>query len=194
MPSIMDMISSQLGSSGIKEISSKLGADEGSTGKAVGAAVPLLLSALSRNASSEDGARSLSKAIDRDHDGSIMDNLSGFLGQGDDSAGQGILKHVLGPRQGQVEAGLGASAGLDKNTTGKLLGMLAPVVLGVLGKKKREEGLGSSDLAGMLGQERQEIERREPKSSSLFGSLLDQDGDGDTDLGDLASGLGKLFG
>ena len=68
------------------------------------------------------------------------------------------------------------------------------VVLGALGKKKREEGLDSSGLAGLLGSVKKEIERREPSSAGLLGSLLDQDGDGDTDLGDVAKCLGKLFG
>jgi hypothetical protein len=86
---------------------------------------------------------------------------------------------------------------MDKNSMGKLLTMLAPVVLGAIGKQQQEGKLDSGSLSRMLNQERQEIERKEPKAAGLLGSLLDTDGDGDVDMGDLAKHgagmLGKLF-
>ena len=66
------------------------------TSKAMAAALPLLLGALSRNASQGDGASSLHQALANDHDGSILDDIGGFLGSGNTSSGNDILGHVLG--------------------------------------------------------------------------------------------------
>ena len=79
MTNLLEMLSSQLGGENLKKISTQIGADEDSTKGALSAALPLLIGALTKNASSGDGADKLSGALSRDHDGSIMDNLSGFF-------------------------------------------------------------------------------------------------------------------
>jgi len=79
----------------------------------------------------------------------------------------------------------------------KLLPMLAPVVLGALGRQKRQANLNAEGLASMLGSERQQREQASPSMGMLQG-LLDQDGDGsiaDDILGKVGKGLlGGLFG
>ena len=52
------------------------------------AALPALLAALQGNAATPGGSRRCCRALDRDHDGSILDDLAGFLGQGPSPAGQ----------------------------------------------------------------------------------------------------------
>jgi hypothetical protein len=197
MSSIVDMLMGQLGGDARKQISGNIGTDENKTQDVMAMALPLLMGALSKNASEGDGASSLSRALDKDHDGSILDNLSGFLGSPESGPGDGILKHVLGERRERVESGLAKSSGLDTAAIGKLLVTLAPVVLGALGKQKRETGMDSNALAGLLSNERAEVERRAPKEMGLLASLIDSDDDGDVDISDIARGaglLGKLFG
>ena len=80
-------------------------------GKAGG--LPILLAALNRNASNPAGAAALHGALERDHDGSILDNLGGFLGNAQAGPGAGILKHVLGERQESTAQAVGAASGLD---------------------------------------------------------------------------------
>ena len=58
------------------------------------------------NTNSADGAASLERALgSSDHDGSLLDNLSGFFKQGDSGLGNGILKHMLGGKRGGVGSG-----------------------------------------------------------------------------------------
>ena len=196
--SILDLVTQALGSGGATEISKQLGVDEATANSAIGGAVPVLMGALARNASSSQGAGALASALDRDHDGSILDDLGGFLGGGGaESAGAGILKHVLGGKQGQVQQGVGAASGLDSAKAGQLLAMLAPVIMGALGKAQRSQGLDPGSLGAALGQEQRRMERRQPGIGGMLGSLLDQDGDGSA-MDDLAriggSVLGGLFG
>ena len=122
-----------------------------------------------------------------------MQNLGGFMDNPDTGTGAGILRHVLGGSQSQVQAGLSQATGLDSGGVGKLLTMLAPVVMGALGQAKRKSNLDASGISDLLGQERKQIARRQPEALGLLDRLLDSDGDGDFDLGDAAGMLGKLF-
>ena len=192
--SILDLVTQSLGGSGTRQIGQQLGLDENSTAKAISGALPVLLGALTRNASSSQGAGALAGALDRDHDGSILDDIGGFLGGGKaESAGGAILKHVLGGRQSQVQNGLGQASGLDAGKAGQLLSMLAPLVMGALGKAQRGRGLDSGNLGAMLGQEQRRIERREPGLGGMLGSLLDADGDGSM-VDDITKIGGSLLG
>ena len=198
MASIFDTLTQQLGGDTLKQISGMLGTDENTAGKATGAAVSVLLGALSRNAAKPEGAQALTQALAKDHDGSVLDNLGALIGSPDSGAGAGILGHVLGGQQRRVESGLSQATGLDSGSAGKLLAMLAPVVMGALGRQQRQGNMDAGAVAGMLNQESRTMEQRNPNAAGILGRLLDTDGDGDFDLGDMAKHgaglLGKLFG
>lgn len=110
---MMEEIMAQLSASGgLDEIGSKLGTDRKTAGIAAGAAAATLLAALSRNAKNPEGASALNRALEKDHDGSLLDNLGPAIGGiGATAAAAGILKHVLGNRRGNVEQSLGRSTG-----------------------------------------------------------------------------------
>jgi len=118
MNALTQMITQQLAGNAISQISSRLGADPGTTGKAVSIAVPLLVSALAHNSSTPEGAEALNQAIARDHDGSILDNLGSFLGNTEAANGAGILGHVFGNNQSNVENSLAQNTGLDPSAGG----------------------------------------------------------------------------
>ncbi len=199
MNSIFEMVTSQLGSGQLGQIQSQVGLDEGTARKAVPAAVGTLLGALAKNSQNSSGAEALLGALSRDHDGSILDNLSGALGSPQEvSAGEGILKHVLGGKRAAVENGLGQSLGVNQQQMGQLLAMLAPVIMGALGKARREQGFDAGSLAKTLGHERSSLEHKMPSGMGGLGSLLDADGDGSIvdDLAKKAAGgfFKKLLG
>lgn len=190
MASIMELITQQLGSGGLSQISKTLGADEATTQSAVGAALPTLLAALAKNATQPSGAQSLHGALQRDHDGGILGNLGGLFTGAKTADGEAILGHILGNKRGHIERGLGQTTQLDSASMGKLMAMLAPVIMGALGKATREKGLDPQGLSGLLQEERTQVQNRMPEGMGMLGKLLDADGDGDVDLADLA-GRGK---
>ena len=183
------MLLSQLGGSGLSSLSQSLGSDPEATKTAASAALPLLFSALAKNAATGDGATALGQALDRDHDGSVLDGVANAFGQGSSADGDGILKHVLGSQRGGAEAGIAKLSGLDSGQSSKMLATLAPLVMGALGKAKRSQGLDAAGLAVLLSGEQRQA------SSQLSGlaRMLDKDGDGSV-ADDLLGGLGKLFG
>ncbi len=194
MSSLLEMLTQQLGGDATSEISRKLGADEGATGKAISAALPMLMGALARNASRPEGAQALAGALARDHDGSVLDNVAGFLKSPDTKAGDGILRHTLGAKRDAIQQQLGRETGLDAGAVSKLLPMLAPLVMGALGRESRSKGLDVGGLTNMLAGERKVAE----SSASLGGlaALLDADSDGQIadDVAKLGKGLlGKFL-
>ena len=197
--SLLEVLTQQLGGDAIQQISRQVGANDDATSKAVSGAIPLLVTALAKNSSESGGAQALAGALDRDHDGSILDDLGGFLGSGNAAvaSGDGILKHMLGGRRQGAEAALGQMSGLDQQKIGQILAMLAPIVMGAVGRQQRQGGLGPSQIGEMLGGERRRAEKMEPGAMGILGSLLDSDGDGDVkdDLARIGMGmLGKMLG
>jgi hypothetical protein len=88
-------------------------ADSATTAKAVPAAVGTLMGALARNSSGEAGAEALLGALTRDHDGGLLNNLSGYLSQPDETTGNGILKHVLAGNRSKLAHRDGLGEPLD---------------------------------------------------------------------------------
>ena len=188
--SLLDMLQQRLGGDAVSQISRQLGTDHSTTQTAIAAALPMLVGALARNAQDPGKAGALASALGR-HDGSVLDDVAGYLGRGDTGDGAGILGHVLGARQETVQTGLGQVAGLDPDKAGELLAMLAPLVMGALGKAQREKGLDTGGLAGMLGGERQRAADGAPGVMGMLTSLLDRDHDGSV-MDDIGGMLGKL--
>jgi hypothetical protein len=104
----------------------------------------MILGKLANNASSPEGAQSLDTALSQDHDGSILNNLGGLsnmiFGQEatprEADAG-GILGHIFGGNQGQVVEKVSNQSGLSGGQVAQILMMLAPIVMGYLGKQKQ---------------------------------------------------------
>ncbi len=193
MSGLTDLITSQLSPDVLNSVTAKVGGSHDNTQRLITAALPVLIGALQRNTQSNAGAESLASALDRDHSGAILGQLGNLLSSRENQAdGIRILEHVLGARQNHVARQLGQATGMDSRGTAQLLSMLAPVVLGALGKAKRDQNLNAGGLHDLLNRERRSIQQRQPKAG-LLESLLDSDGDGDVDLSDVVSqGSGLL--
>jgi hypothetical protein len=189
---LLEMIQQRLGNQAVDQISQKLGADSATTGNAINAALPLLLTAVARNATHGQQAQSIDRAIAKDHDGSILDDVPGYLSRSESASGTGILRHVLGGKQQSVQTGLSQVTGLDAGKTGQLLATLAPLVMGALGKAKRENQLDSNGLSTMLTGEQERLKEAAPGVMGGLSRFLDQDNDGSI-MDDVGGMLGKAF-
>ncbi|HEX4950532.1 MAG TPA: DUF937 domain-containing protein [Blastocatellia bacterium] len=177
---IEGLLGQVLGGGNLGAISQTIGADENTTSTAIQAALPMLVGALARNASSEQGAASLAGALDRDHDGSVLDDIAGFVmgGGAQQANGTGILGHIFGGNQPAVEQGISQASGVDMNTVARLLPILAPIVMGYLGRQKQEQGMDAGALAGVLGQQQQQMQEQQSPLMGMLSSVLDQNRDG----------------
>ncbi len=181
---IMQLLQGALSNQVIGQLSNQYGIkNQDQTAVAAKGIMNVLMSALSRNASTPSGANALVSALDRDHDGSVIDDVLGMLSGSRQSAnassfnGAGILNHVLGGRQNSMLNMVGRMSGLDQSVIGKMALQLAPLALGALGKARNSGGLNVGNLAQTLIQGTQSSEKSNP-TMGLIGKFLDSDGDG----------------
>jgi hypothetical protein len=197
MASILDLLGDSLDEGTVAQIGRQIGVDPQTAQSAVAAAIPMIVAGLARNTAQPQGADALNNALERDHDGSLLDDLGGFLGGGAASSiGGGILGHVFGGRRGTMEDALGRSTGLDGQSAAKLLAMLAPIVMAALGKARSNHGLDGGGLTDLLGGERTRMQQASPDGFGMLTSILDSDGDGSIadDVARMGGGLlGSLF-
>lgn len=192
---LLDIIKAKVGEENVNRLSNNLGEDQGSTLDAISKAVPVLVSAMARNTRTEEGANSLAGALDRDHDGSILDNLGSLIDRPEESEGHGILKHVLGGKRESAEKAVSEKSGISMESAIKIFQVAAPIIMGMLGKKKKEENLNSGGLASILGSMASSHENDNDEGGSGIGSmisgLLDRDGDGNVmdDIGGMIGGF-----
>lgn len=192
---LTDDLLHELRRDGVPHIAARLGLSQSQVDDAVAAALPLLFGAMGRNARQPEGADALFAALARDHRGFDPGNVLGTALAGG-TAGQSILRHVLGGRTPVAAQTLGSIGGLGQDRAATLLRMLAPVVLAYLARRV----FMPSDAAGpetpeptprglgrLLEREEEQMRTREGFGAGLL-SVLDRDGDGDVDLQDFVRG------
>ena len=200
---LMDLVKSQLSGGVMDVLASQLGngVSKQQTQGAADNIMEVLLGGIARNAQSPDGASALNNALEKDHDGGILDNLQDLLGGNNVQPqyeramnGAGILKHILGDKQSGIIDAISKSNGLNQNQTGNLMMKLAPLLLGVLGKQKRQNGLDVSGLSDLLSGARQQQQQRASGSplGGMLKNLIDQDGDGNI-IDDIGGMLGRFL-
>lgn len=129
------------------------GGDTAKGQQAAGLGLEAILGGMAQNAQSPKGAASLYDALDK-HDGSAVDDVAARFGSPQASAEGGkILGHVFGKNQDAVTQNIAQKSGLDVGAVAKMLPALAPVVMGMLSKKKAGGGIDAGGLAGMLKSE-----------------------------------------
>lgn len=206
MASLTHDLASQLQGAPVQQVAQQLGIDPAQASSAVGAALPLLMGALGRNASQPEGAQALFGALQKDHAGGDLGSVLGAVlggGQSRQTDGAGILGHIFGGNQERAQAGVAQATGLQSGQAGQLLKILAPIVMAYLAKRMFQQregaqaGAANADpdvLSGILGQEQQEIRQQGGPGGGLLGAVLDQDGDGQLGIGDLMKIGGGLLG
>ena len=172
MESLVDTLMQKLSGEALSQVSRHIGADPNTTQQALSTVLPMLVGGLAHNASQPQGASALHQALDADHNGSILDNTAGHVANPNTQAGQGILSHVFGNSQSQVEQVVAQQTGLQPAQAGQLLAIAAPLVLGYLGRQQHQQGLNPQGLAGLLGQQAQMAQGSQPGGLNLLGQLL----------------------
>jgi Bacterial protein of unknown function (DUF937) len=152
---LVEMIQEYLPDSFTEKMSSLLGESHNKTQTAIDAGVPGILTGLGNAASTPDGARRLTDAVDgADHN--MLSNLGGLLGKTPSSeSGFGMIQSILGTAGlSELTGNIGRISGLSGKGVMGLLGYLAPVVFGVLKNVQRTRGLDSAGLLNLLSSQK----------------------------------------
>jgi hypothetical protein len=145
----------------IAKIASALGLDRSVAQKAIGGAVPAILSSLADVAATPNGARQLTNMVTQQPPGSLESFKSLLGGSGQSTlaeTGSSMLSGLFGGGAMDTMAQtIGKFAGVGEGTGKSLLGMLGPVILGALGQQQRSAGLDASGLASLLVSQKDQI-------------------------------------
>src|SRR5262249_55533882 len=163
----------------IARIASALGLTRSDAQSGIGAAVPGLLAVLANAAAKPGGAQNMVDTI-RQQPG-LLDSFSSILGGSRPTTlnqkGTNILSPLTGTQDQTDLAGvLDRVAGLGHNASNSLLGMLAPVVMGLIGKQVGLGNLNAGSLGNLFASQKDQIAQAMPAGMGrLLGSagLLD---------------------
>ncbi|PJO39114.1 calcium-binding protein [Delftia acidovorans] len=200
----------QLQGAPMQQMADQIGASPAQTESAVGAALPVLLASLGRNAADPQGAANHLGALQRDHGvasggaggldlgGLLGSLLGGGAGAGSNAGGgldgAAILGHILGGNQQRAQGRTGPGHGPGQRSAPELLQLLAPIVMSFLAQRVSAGGMDAGGLGQVLGREHAQAQQQGGLGGGLLGSLLDQDGDGQVGLSDLMKIGGSLLG
>jgi hypothetical protein len=187
MPTNLINIIGQLLGSGdtLSKIASLVGLTPDRAQSTIGAAAPAILAGLLGVGQQPSGRDKLVAAV-RDQDPSLLDNLGAMLGGGKEKSlietGTGLLGSLLGQSSlGTLTGAIGKFAGLNQGSSSSLLGLLAPVVLGAIGREEKKQGLDADGLMRMLNDQKDSIANalpadlaKELEPSGLLSSVSDR--------------------
>ena len=172
---LANILSSLAGNDTVNEISKKFNIDTNKVSSIITSALPTLIGAMQKNASTESGAAALAKALG-DHAGNANSMISN-LKNVDLTDGSKILGKILGGNASSIFDKIGKQTGTTSGQVSNILSSIAPALMNMLGKLKGNN-TGNDALGALLG-------------SVLGGGSSSNAGGG---LGSILGGLGKIFG
>lgn len=188
------LMSSAFNDNVLDNLSNQIGASKSQTQSALGSLLPILLNSVSKQGNNQSsGLGSFVSLLDMDKDGSILDDVAGFVLSGKQTNAGSILGSLLGGNQQQIQGYVSDDSGLSSSATAKLMELAAPVVMSYLGRQNKQSNSGIGDLlGGFLG----DMNQKAPQSSNVIDQLLDDNKSTvDNDIAKLGSSLlGSLFG
>jgi hypothetical protein len=162
----------------VGRIASALGLNRSDAQSGVTAAVPALLAAFGGLADKAGGAQSLVNTIKQQS--GVVDNFASMIGGSNQASfierGSSLLTSLLGSQDSaSLASAVGRYAGLGQTRATSLLGMLAPLVMGLIGKQIGTRGIDVGSLTSLLASQRDQIAQTLPAG---MGQMLESAGIG----------------
>lgn len=193
---VLDLLGGALTPDALLALAKQLGIGTDDVVKLVKAVLPELLHRLQSNADGGDAAN-IAAAVTKDHDGSLLDIATSFLGGGFVSGpGEKILGHVFGNELDSSVRQISGTTHLPPAVVQTAMKALAPLVMGALAKA----AIGAITGAGVIALLAVAVQGvRSGKVQRLLGGVnarLDDDHDGNAldDVGRDALGAAKKGG
>lgn len=173
---LLEIVKKQISGEILQKAAAFLGEDTGASQKALYAILPSVLGGVVNQSTSISSATNLMNTITTDgHDGSIFNSLSNLLNggsatQGLMSAGDGIVKNLFGNKTSGIVDWIASYAGIKTGSASGLMSLIAPVVMGAIGKQISGGQTGVSGLMSLLGGQTNFIKNALPAGlSSVLG-------------------------
>lgn len=147
--SLIDLLTGNTGNQVAEQAENKFGISKNQVIALLAVATPLIISYLRNKSQDAKEAEALNNALDKDHNGSILNDASQIEAR--QAEGGSILDHIFGGQKSTVENQLSQNTGISIDKIGPILAMLAPVVMGYIGQQKQQNNVGAGGLGDLLG-------------------------------------------
>lgn len=147
--SLIDLLTGNTGNQVAEQAENKFGISKNQVIALLAVATPLIISYLRNKSQDVKEAEALNNALDKDHNGSILNDASQIEAR--QAEGGSILDHIFGGQKSTVENQLSQNTGISIDKIGPILAMLAPVVMGYIGQQKQQNNVGAGGLGDLLG-------------------------------------------
>ncbi|MDR3025629.1 DUF937 domain-containing protein [Chryseobacterium sp.] len=147
--SLIDLLTGNTGNQVAEQAENKFGIGKNQVIALLAVATPLIISYLRNKSQDAKEAEALNNALDKDHNGSILNDASQIEAR--QAEGGSILDHIFGGQKSTVENQLSQNTGISIDKIGPILAMLAPVVMGYIGQQKQQSNVGAGGLGDLLG-------------------------------------------
>ena len=173
---LLEIVKKQISGEILQKAAAFLGEDTSASQKALNAILPSVLGGVVNQSTSISSATNLMNTLTTDgHDGSIFNSLSNLLNggsatQGLMAAGDGIVKSLFGNKTSGIVDWIASYAGIKTGSASGLMSLVAPVVMGAIGKQISGGQTGVSGLMSLLGGQTNFIKNALPAGlSSVLG-------------------------
>lgn len=203
---LVDLIKSELGDVVIDQVTNLLGESKENTGNAVNGAVSGILENLVSSSSEDGGSDTLVNTLGSMDEG-LLGNFASMLSGGEGSSLIGMGTKLLGSLMGKgaiskIATTIAGFSGIKSKSATSLIGLLAPVILGIIRKKMSSDNLDSNGLLNMLQGQKDNIAQATPAGMLGIADTASMQNDKYTKTGNNQapsieanprSGFGKIF-
>lgn len=186
MSNLLDSIKSYVTPEIVSQAAALLGENESGVGKAIGGLAPTILAGILNKSGDSNAMGNVFSLLSNNSNAGFLENLGGLVGGGNlahddpkDIAGS-LMGTLFGGKVPAIINALSAFSGIKSSSTSTLLGMVGPLVMGVIGKKIKSDGLNVSGLLNLLGNEKSSILSALPGGMGAIMGLASGLGGGNT--------------
>ncbi|PWN58967.1 DUF937 domain-containing protein [Chryseobacterium viscerum] len=195
--SLIDLLTGNTGNQVAEQAENKFGISKNQVIALLAVATPLIISYLRNKSQDAKEAEALNSALDKDHNGSILNDASQIEAR--QNEGGSILGHIFGDQKSTVENQLSQNTGISIDKIGPILAMLAPVVMGYIGQQKQQSNVGAGGLGdllgGILGNASNQAQAQQSNPlNDILGSVLGNGGQSQSSGNPLNDILGSVLG
>lgn len=195
--SLLDLLTGNTSNQVAEQAENKFGINRNQVIALLAVATPLIISYLRNKSQDAKEAEALNSALDKDHNGSILNDPSQIEAR--QAEGGSILDHIFGGQKSTVENQLSQNTGISIDKIGPILAMLAPVVMGYIGQQKQQSNVGAGGLGDLLGgilgnASNQAQTQQSSPLNDILGSVLGNGGQAQSSGNPLNDILGSVLG
>ncbi len=169
MESISEGLMSALSSGdNLSAISKKVGGDNNAVKSALGMGIPAIMGSMASTASKPGGMDMLKGLMSKADASNPSGDVSAAIGG---TGGQDMLGGLMGGQLAPVQAAISKKTGLPAEAVGQVLAMVAPMVLGKVGKMFKSQSMDEKGLGSFLGEQSKMAMGSSPDTADIMKQL-----------------------